>query len=1197
MHLHELYELMNVPEKERLNSPKNIVLTVPAKEYDVKPWLEALGLTKWEVNVTFPKNDISFNDEILAIRPKLVIQLGQQFSRKFPFLSDGASPDAALLVRVQQAVADKFVVLHHHDEFSLQDALGTTKMLGDLLKSQNRSFMAVTNHGSIGGWIKQFNECKASGVKCIFGMEAYVEQYRGEDTEERKKHRSANHLLLLARTKEGFDNLVKIHNDAQMHGFYYSPRVDWEAIKKWGKGIVAMSACAAGEIPQALMAGNEAKAEEICRLYMASFDQFYIELQIIEMEGQREINRKLIEFAKRMGVQTVLSCDSHYLDSQHSETHSLLMYIRQKKTIKEVKEMDADVWDFDVKNLYYRNAEQMEDVFRNGFTTKDGKKCEPFLDEVFTEEVFYQSMKQTRAIAVQIDDISLDSKVKLPKMSQDSAKILREKVNAGYNRLGLKEKPNRKEYAERVRFEFETITKMGWADYFLIMDTIISFSKQKFGEFSVGYGRGSAAGCLVSYCLGLTDCDPLVYGLLFERFLDASRPDPPDIDTDFDPRYRDEIKEFIVSTFGEDNTCSIGTYGTYKTRAVILDIARALGYDVREAMELTKSLEMKVSVENEEGEEEDSSIDKVEWDELIEQFEDLRTYFAKYPEILFHARILRNQIKHVSTHAAGMIISDLNLKDRIPVFLDKNDKVVSCWNESGSSTELSSVGLVKFDILGLNNLCVVSDCIKLIEKTRGKKLERWEIPIDNKEAIFMGSKRDLVGIFQFENPSVKSVVEAVGMDCLEDVAAITSLIRPGPRDMGMDMEYARRKRGEPYDEVQCLRTLLSDTYGVMTYQEQVMRIARELAGFTMAEANKLRKGMGKKKKEVIAELRSKFMKGSQKAIDGGTATLQEVETVWLKIASFAKYGFNKSHAITYSALTCAELWLKFHYHIEYITALINNTSQGKKKFGEELFPSYINYARKCNFKVLSPDINRSQEQFTIEPLANGEGNAIRFSIGHVKNVANSAPVIIKNQPYTDMEDFYNRAAEETINKKTGKVGKRRVNKKVVESLLYAGAFDCFGTREAVMRRYYELRKEKDFEVPKDDAEWKAMESEMVGLILSAEPLKFKYEKLIKQNRWSPISETKERGQRIKVFGRIASARETTSKKGNRMMVVSLTDDLDSMTFFVFGGAMMAFKELFREGWVVAVPLNRFEDGDTRFYDVDRDGEIVEKTGI
>lgn len=1180
------YESRGVPEKDWVLSPRHILLTVPAKDYDASPVLAALGLARCEVTVTYPKSGIEMQDEVFMLAPRLVVQLGQQFSRRYHFLPDGALPDDELKGKVQAAVGDSFVVLHHHDEFSLQDGLGTCQHLAELLREQRRSFMAVTNHGSVGGWIKQFNVCREYGIKPIFGMECYVENYRGTDPEEKKKHRSAFHLVLLAATKEGFYNIIRIHNDAQVHGFYYSPRADHEAFKKWGKGIIATSACAAGEIPRALMADEWAKAEELCRFYMSVFDGFYLELQIIETEMQREINRRIIQLAAKLNCPLVLACDSHYLKSEHAETHSLLMYIRQRKTVHEVRELDVDVWDFDVKNLFYRNGPQMEDVFRNGFV-EGGKKCAPFLDDVFTEEVFRQAMENTLAIARKVDDIALDSKVKLPKLYADSRGMLREKVNQGFRDRQLNRKRNRQDYMDRLRMEFEVINKMGFADYFLIMERIISDAKKAFGEWVIGYGRGSAAGSLISYCLGLTDIDPLEYGLLFERFLDESRTDPPDIDTDFDPRYRDSVKEEIVKTFGADNTCSIGTYQTYKTRAVIIDVAKALGLDSHEAFEVTKKLGSMGSMENEEGE--DEKMDNLSFEELCEQSAELKAYFQANPDVRYHAELLRNQVKNMSTHAGGMIISDLNLKDRIPIFEDDHGRIVSAWTESGNSTELSSVGLVKYDILGLNNLCVISDCVKLIEQTKGKAIARWEIPISDREAIRMGGKRDFVGIFQFENPATKSVADAVEMESIGDVSAVTSLIRPGPRDMGMDMEYARRKHGEPYDMPDILKEMLKDTYGVLTYQEQCMRISRELCGFTGPEANKLRKAIGKKKKDVMAAMKDKFLKGARSKVEAGVITADKVDEVWSLIERFAGYGFNASHAYSYSAITCVELWLKYHYPVEYLTALLNNTKPGKKKFNsqEDLLAVYINYARKRNFDVLGPDINRSREDFSTD------GTIILFSLRHVKNVANAATVLVANQPYKDMADFYERAMAVGVSEKTGKATKKRVNKKVVESLVAAGAFSAFGTKNEVMQEYYRLRKDKDPVPQHTDAEWQALEVELIGLCLSTVPLRRKYQKLMAEKKWCPIDEADER-QRTKVFGRIASIVPKTSRKGNSMYVVELTDDLDSMRFFVFGGAMVTFKDNFKVGYVAAIPLNRFEDSDTRFFDVDRESEIVEK---
>jgi DNA polymerase III alpha subunit len=366
-----------------------------------------------------------------------------------------------------------------------------------------------------------------------------------------------------------------------------------------------------------------------------------------------------------------------------------------------------------------------------------------------------------------------------------------------------------------------------------------------------------------------------------------------------------------------------------------------------------------------------------------------------------------------------------------------------------------------------------------------------------------------------------------------------------------------------------------------------MLISRELAGFTMAEANRLRRGIGKKKDYIIADLRSQFMKGAKKKIDGGLVTQDEVETVWQKIRAFAKYGFCRSHSVAYSALTCAELWLKYHYPVQFITALLNNTHLGKKKFGHELLQAYINYARKRSFEVLGPDINRSKEPFTIE------GESIRFSIGHIKNVANSAETIVAGQPYKDIADFYERAAVETVTAK-GKPTKKRINKRVVESLIFAGAFDCFGKREEVIKQYYECRKDKKAVVFQGtEKQWREHEEETIGVCLSVKPLRWRYAKEIKENRWCVISEVEGKG-RTKVFGRIASIIAKTSKKGNQMYIVDLTDDLDSMKFFVFGGGMTKFTNDFKTGYVGVIPLKKFEDSETRFYDVDREGEIIEK---
>jgi DNA polymerase III subunit alpha len=532
--LEDLYDKYDVPIGDRIPLEKNILLVVPSPKYDISEAVNGLGVSRYEVAVTWPKDSIDMLAEICAMKPKFVIQCGRGITRKFP----AAETDAEFKCfrdRAIAATADSFVGLHHHDEFSIRDGLGTVKSLVELLKKQRRSFCCVSNHGTVGGWVRQYRACKSAGVKPIFAMEAYVSSYRGDDAERKKKHRKANHLLLIARTREGFDNIIRIHNDAQLNGFYYSPRVDRKAIRKWGKGICATSACMKGELPELLMENQYHRARRLYEFYAKCFDQFYIEVQIIECEMQREVNRRLVKFAQDVGAPLVIGCDSHYLEPEHDSTHNILMCIRQGKTVMEQKERD-DIWEFDVGNLYYRNAEQVRRGFYKPFKEKGADSESPaFCDDVFTDEVFESAMANTRLIAVDSEIIELDSTIRLPCLYPDGRSILRNKVNDGFRRRGLdngssylaqdgkKVKIPAQAYIDRLCMEFDVITKLGWTDYFLIVEKIVSDAKAKYGEWVVGMGRGSAAGSVVCYCLGITDVDPLVHGLLFERFLSADR--------------------------------------------------------------------------------------------------------------------------------------------------------------------------------------------------------------------------------------------------------------------------------------------------------------------------------------------------------------------------------------------------------------------------------------------------------------------------------------------------------------------------------------------------------------------------------------------------------------------------------------------------------------------------------------------------
>lgn len=507
MELNELYDSGNV--KDRISKIRRVLIVCREKGEDISGILEMLRFPENEVAVTWPKEGISLEEEIEAYGAPFVIRTGEEISDDF-------------LNQVRFGGGTEFFVnLHHHDEFSIRDGVGTVEQLCKLLRKRRLGYCCVTNHGSVGGWIRQYNACRKYGIKAIFGMEAYTNEYRGDDPELRKQNKSANHLILIANNEEGFYNLIRIHNDAQLNGFYYTPRVNREACKKWGRGITATSACMAGEISRLLMSGEEEKAYSIAKFYSECFDRFCIELQLIESEEQREANRRLILFAQKYGFPLVAACDSHYLDPAYSETQEILMLSRQKKTLKDAREKD-DTWTFDVKNLFYRNQEQMLDIFKNGWTDKDGKHA-PFEDDVFTGRVFGTAMCNTLIIARQCEDIALDSKIKLPKIYEDGCAELKRRINEGFKWRGLRLKENVSEYIDRLKYEYNMITSLGWSDYILTVDKIVKETKDKFGSYATGMGRGSAAGSLICYCLGITDADPLKYGLLFERFIDETR--------------------------------------------------------------------------------------------------------------------------------------------------------------------------------------------------------------------------------------------------------------------------------------------------------------------------------------------------------------------------------------------------------------------------------------------------------------------------------------------------------------------------------------------------------------------------------------------------------------------------------------------------------------------------------------------------
>jgi len=762
------------------------------------------------------------------------------------------------------------------------------------------------------------------------------------------------------------------------------------------------------------------------------------------------------------------------------------------------------------------------------------------------------------------------------------------------------------------------------------------------------------SGSLILWLLGISSVDPIKNGIptAMKKF---GKADPPDIDMDLMPDVRNEVKAFLVEKFGQSRVCSVGTVGTYKTKNVILDVARALGLDVKEAMEVTKNLDAEIG--GEEDGDEDTKLDKAGFDEICKAQSELANYFEKYPEVREHAEILRNQAKNFGTHAGGVIISNLDLTEKIPVYRDKEGRVVSSWSESGEKQELSSQGYIKFDVLGLSNLPIINDTIRLIKENRGIDIHRKDIPIDDHESIKMGTRGELLGIFQFENPYTKKIADKVGCDSLGDIAAITSLIRPGPKDVGLDVEYAERKSGKEYDKNVILDKVMGNTYGVLTYQEQLQLLAIHMAGMTPLEANRLRKGASKKKKDIMDELKPKFIQGSiEKCVKTGIMTEEQVNKIWDMIESTASYSFNKSHAYAYSAITTTEIWLRYHYFYEYMTALLQNSDPKKEKFGTTIFDKYVKFAIDKGMVVHKPSINESRVEFRLE------GNDLWYALGHVKNVSNSARAIVKHQPYASLEDFYNRCTVEV-----GTEGKtRRPNTRVVESLIYAGAFDCFGDRETVFKNFYELtdrvekwklpkahpclkagighveilpegveisasnlsknlckiRKTKSVVVDQeiesrrvlnydstlkyidlpalDQKTLDEMEKEMLSVRLS-DNIYSKYRKQTREVKGLcsyTTAKLETEKTRIKVLGEIMGIKEVNFKSGSQGLRVYISDGNKEMNFLVFSSAVMLFKDHFQEGDIAVIPLRNFgqdsEDKTFRFYDDRETGFVLKR---
>jgi DNA polymerase-3 subunit alpha len=894
-----------------------------------------------------------------------------------------------------------FVHLHAHTEFSLLDGAARIDALFERAQAAGMPALAITDHGAMFGALRFYEAGIAAGVKPIIGVEAYVapaSRFERSPGESEEKYR---HLTILARNATGYRNLLNLVTDAHLEGFYHRPRIDKQLLAERSEGLIGLSGCLASELAQLLLSGQRDKADQVAAMYADIFgrDGFFVELQDHGVPDQLQILPELIELARRTGLPLVATNDLHYTDRDDAKPHDVLLCIQQQKV-----QSDRNRLRFDSDEFYLKSAEQMRELF-----AEVPEACDATLEiaEMCELELVYGNAAPER------------ERFHVPRFEPPDGKdrdtYLRELVLAGAATRYPEITP---EIRARIDHELDVIASMGFSGYFLIVWDLIRFAREN--GIRVGPGRGSAAGSVVSYSLRITDLDPLRYGLIFERFLNPGRIQMPDIDMDFDERRRDEVIRYVAGTYGSDHVAQIITFQTIKGKQGIRDAARVLGFPASVGDRLCKMYPPAIMGR-------DEPIERA-----LQLSHELRDAYEREPEareIVDTARALEGLRREDSVHAAGVVIGDAPLVNYLPLKLSKDSRddsrrIVTQFDMKA----VEDLGLLKMDFLGLRTLSVIEDTLSHLRR-RGVELDIDHVPLDDEPVYDMLRRADTTGVFQLEGGGMRSLIKHLAPDRFEDLMALVALYRPGPLNAGMHVEYAERKhgrRGVTYPHAD-LEDILSGTYGIMVYQEQVMQMAVRISGYSMAEADTLRHAMGKKIRAKLMVHREKFIEGC--VANGYPSRLGE--DLFELMEPFADYGFNASHACAYGYVAYQTAYLKAHHPVEYMSAILTSVRDDKDRK-----PFYLNACRLMGLEVLPPDVNESEQDFA--PVASGEPK-IRYGLSAVRNVgAGAVQQVIRARrakgAFTGYADFC-RKVEPSV-----------LTKKVLESLIYAGAFDSLGYR-------------------------------------------------------------------------------------------------------------------------------------------------------
>lgn len=1065
-----------------------------------------------------------------------------------------------------------FTHLHVHSHYSLLDGLPKIDELLDRVKELGMLSIALTDHGVLYGAIEFFQKAKKRGIKPIVGCEIYLapNSMRQKRT---KIDTHPYHLVLLCKNEEGYKNLIKIVTDAHLFGYYYKPRIDFEFLKEHSKGLIALSACLDGEIPRLITSGNIQKARDRALEYEKIFGKgnFYLEIQDHpNIPRQKISNKGMIEISKKTGLPIVATCDSHYLAKEDAEIQDILLCIQTQTKVQDKNRLSMRDDDFSL-----RSPQEMEKAFRHlpeavSNTEKIAKMCHLDLNlgKIKLPHFSVPKGRDANSYLKELAFLGLKKKYGIPSVNNqqsivDSQRSTVDGQQTTNNNQQFKVSGQRltvSRVLERLEYELAVIEKTGFAHYLLIVQDFVRFAKKN--KIVVGPGRGSAAGSLVCFLLDITEIDPIKYDLLFERFLNPERISMPDIDLDFADTRRDEVVEYVRKKYEHEHVAQIITFGKMAARAAVRDIVRVLGYPYSFGDQIAKMIPMTLTIS-----------------EATDKIYDLRDLYQKDPDakkILDFAKKLEGVARHASMHACGVVIAPDHLDNFVPrQYATQDDKTIVTQYEMHGIEDL---GLLKMDFLGLKNLTIIQNAIKIIEKIHGKKIEIDKIPLDDKKTFELLKAGNTTGVFQLESSGMKRFLRQLKPEEFENIIAMVSLYRPGPMEWIPEYILRKSKKKKITYIHQKLKSSLEKTYGVPIYQEQVMQIAQDVAGFTLAEADVLRKAVGKKIRRLLLEQKRKFIQGAK-----ANGVLENIASeIFAFIEPFAGYGFNRSHAACYAMIAYRTAYLKAHFPAEFMAALLTSDQEDIDRVAIEI--------AECNemgLKVLAPCVN---ESFTTFAVLQKEGKqVIRFGLCAVKNLGNDIAAQIveerkQNGRYKNFDDFVRRIASQKFNKKSleslAKSGaldslaeRNQILQNTEKILNYSknvsrqksqGQKDLFGSSLAFNSPGLKLEKAK----PADQKQRLSWERELLGLYVSEHPL-FPYKDFFEKNVDSCASlKTKKTGQMARAGGVINKIKKIITKTGEPMLFVEIEDLTGDVEILVFPKILKQNPSIFQEEKII-----------------------------